>query len=110
MVLQRRPARVGQKAFADQPLQLGLGVLHGVRRVFRVLDLAQRGRIFGQDRGREPRDFVGDQGQPRTAFFHAALERGRVGRQRLLQKRAVKCDFDDLGAQLFDRAAVPTCM
>ena len=70
-----------------------------------VLDLAQRRRVLGQHRGRQPRaiSLAISVSRPRPSST-PALERRLVGRQRLLQEGAVERHLDDLVAQLLGAA------
>ena len=102
--MQRGPGRCEQEGLAHEALQL-LGDVSGhLGAGAAVLELARGGGVFGQDEPGQPRDLVGDQGEPAAPFGQALGEGGLIGRQRLDQKGAVEREVDDLRAQFLERA------
>ena len=101
VVLKGAPGRGGDEVGRQQALQLLGGVFGRFGGGFGgVFHFAGGLGVFGQDVGGQARDFVGDEGQARAAFFHAGGKGGFAGGQRLHQEGAVQRQVDDLLAQL----------
>ena len=98
-MLQLRVRCLRNEALGQQALQLTGDVVGHVLGWFGVFQLARGSRIFNQNGTHQARHFLSDQVQAGASFFHACLEAGGIGGQRVGQVGAVQRHGNDLVAQ-----------